>query len=193
MVQIPKLSLELSSCDTTREELNNRLPELREQCTLSDADSDKLLELNDEVHKCKADMSACATLASGLEEDVERLQQAILDAGGTKFKKQQKLCDKIVEDLNNRTKDLNSSKVKLNSLTKAADKARKVKETCTQDLEKSKDKLQAKKDDFKKLENEALEVMKAYERVQEIEAEKREALQSVSKESEALKKESIQY
>ncbi len=187
-VQIPKLSMEISSCDTTRKELSKRLPELRAQCTLSEFDTNKLAELNEKVLKCRADMSSCSLLASELEGDVERLQQGILDAGGTKLKKQQETCTKIVEDLNKRTKTLNSTKVQLNSLTKAVEKAKKASETCRQDLEKSKELLQAKKDDFKKLEDEALGVMQAYEKVQEIEAEKKKALINVSKESEALKK-----
>jgi structural maintenance of chromosome 4 len=187
-VQIPKLSMEITGCDTTREELNKRIPELRAQCTLSDTDSTKLIDLNGRVKKCREDMSSCASLASELETDVKRLQKAILDAGGSRLKKQQKLCKKTLESLNETTKNLNSTKVQLNSSNKAIENAKKAKESCTQDLEKSKTMLQEKKDEFKKLEDEALEVMQAYEEVQNIESEKKEALVAVSKECEALKK-----
>ena len=188
IVDIPKLSMEVSGCDTTREELNKRLPDLKAQCTLSQSDSAKLVELNAKVTKCKTDMSSCALLAEELESEVRRLQKAILDAGGSKLKKQQKLCDKTLKDLNETTKKLNSTKVQLNSLRKAIQKAKKAKDVFTEELEKSKALLEEKKEDFKKIEGEALQVMEAYEEVQAIEAEKKEALVNASKECEVLKK-----
>jgi len=55
-------------------------------------------------------------------------------------------------------------------------------------LEESKNLLQEKKQDFQNLENEALQVMKAYEEVETIEAEKKQTLAAVSKECEKLRK-----
>ncbi len=187
-ILIPKLTLEINGCDTTRTELSNRLPYLKEQCTLSDSDSNKLVALNEKVNKCKADMSSCTSFATELESEVQRLQNAILDAGGAKLKKQQALCDKTLKDLNDTTKKLNTTKVQLGSLRKTIEKAIKAKESLTNDLEECKILLQDKKQDFQNLEEEALEVMNAYKKVQEIEAEKKMSLETVSKECETLKK-----
>ena len=41
-VKLPKLTMEIEGCDTTREELTKRIPELREQCTVSKEDEKKL-------------------------------------------------------------------------------------------------------------------------------------------------------
>jgi structural maintenance of chromosome 4 len=187
-VQIPKLSMEISSCDTTREELTNRLPDLRAQCILSAEDSAKLTELNSKVAKCKSDMASCAMLASELEADVARLQKSILDAGGSRLKKQQKACEKVLADLNSTTTKLNSAKVLITSSQKAAEKAKAAKAVVEKEFETAKRTLQDKKEEFKKLEEEAFAVMQAYEQVQTFEREKKHALEAVLKETEGLRK-----
>ena len=178
----------IESFDTSREELKKRIPELKAQCSLSETDATKLKELKGRVEKCKSDMSSCASLATQMESEVQRLQKAILDAGGERLKKQQKHCNKIVNDLNDLTKKLNSAKVQLTSSKKNVEKATKAKETYSTDLEKSITSLQEKKDNFKKLEAEAIGVMEAYEKVQNVEHEKKSALEAVSRECESLKK-----
>lgn len=187
-IDIPKLSMEITSCDTTREQLTQRLPELRSQCILSDEDSLRLQVLKSNVEKCKSDMASCAKLASELEDDVSRLQKCILDAGGPRQKKQRKICEEVVSKLNAATTKLNSAKVLITSSRKTAEKAKVAKENAEQELEAAKLDLEKKKDEFKKLEEEALAVMEAYERVQAFEAEKREGLETVQKETEILRK-----
>eukprot|EP00979_Chaetoceros_neogracilis_P003158 scaffold536_cov142-Chaetoceros_neogracile.AAC.6 len=77
-----------ASCDTTRVELTKCLPDLRANCLLNDDDAAKLTKLNRKIQKCTSDMASCAMLASKLEADVARLQKSILDAGGSRLKKQ---------------------------------------------------------------------------------------------------------
>jgi chromosome segregation ATPase len=191
-VQIPKLSMEIASCDTTREELSNRLPSLRGQCSLSAGDAVKLAELNKNVRKRKTEMGSCALQASKLETEVSKIQKAILDAGGAKLKKQQGKCDKILSDINETTKEINTAKVLISSSEKAVTKAKKAKETAEEDFEKSKTQLEEKKGLFKALEEEAFGVMQAFEEVKEIESEKKKALKEVSTECDALKKSQTQ-
>ena len=180
--------MEIEGCDTTREELTERLPELRAQCELGEKDEEKLNELKSKVGKCKADMSSCAMQASKLESDVARLQKAILDAGGKKLKKQQAKCDKALEDLNDAGKKLNAAKVSITSSKKAGTKAKKAKETAAAEVEKCQETLAAKQEDFESMEEGALEVMKMYEEVKETEAAKRVALEGATSECETLKK-----
>ena len=52
MVYIPKLTMEIASCDTTRQELNGRIPELKAECSLNEEDATKLVALNDKVDQC---------------------------------------------------------------------------------------------------------------------------------------------
>ena len=63
-IKIPKLSLEISGFDTTREELTKLIPELRVQCEVSAEDEEKKVDLKENVKKCKNDMESCAKLAS---------------------------------------------------------------------------------------------------------------------------------
>ena len=81
-VKLPKLTLEISGCDTTRDELAKLIPELRVQCEVSDEDAAKRAELDKKVEKCVADMASCANLASKLEKEVANIQKSIMDAGG---------------------------------------------------------------------------------------------------------------
>ncbi len=187
-VEIPKLSVKVASCDTTREELTKQLPEMRQLCILSEDDASKLEELTQKVDQCQLDMASCAKHASALEADVARLQASILNAGGARLKKQQKVCDKALADLNDATTKLNSTKVQMTASLKAAAKAKTAREMGEQEFEKCSAELKDKKEQFQKLQDEAYEVHQAYEKVQALEAEKREALESVSKEVEGLKK-----
>jgi structural maintenance of chromosome 4 len=180
--------MEIAGCDTTREELTKRLPDLRSQCTLSAEESQNISDLNKKVEKCKSDMTVCAALASKLEKEVSKLQEAILDAGGPKLKKQQEACDKALANLNKACKDLNAAKVSVTSSRKAAIKAQNNKKAAEEELAKCLESLEAKTAEFKSLEDEALEVMQAYEQMKEVELEKRTALEGVTKEAEDLKK-----
>ena len=187
-LRIPKLAMEIEGCDTTREELTKRIPELRAQSQLSAADAKKVRELNQNVGKCKSDMASCAMLASKLEADVARLQKAILEAGGSKLKKQQSACEKALADLHVSEKALNTSKVAITTNHKAAAKAKEAKATAESGLEEYLKILEEKQSEFKALEADALKVMQAYEEVKAVEAEKRLALEEVMKECEELKK-----
>ena len=187
-LKLPKLEMEIEGCDTTREELTKRIPDLRAESEMSSDDAKKVEGLKKKVEKCKADMASCALLASKLEADVARLQKAILDAGGTKLKKQQAACDKALAKLDSAEKALNTAKVAITSSSKAAKKASDAKETAETDLEKCRKLLEEKQTEFKALEEDALKVMQAYEEVKAVEAEKRLALEAVSKECEELKK-----
>lgn len=187
-IKLPKLSMEIDGCDTTRSELTKLIPGLRSQCELSANDETALVELKEKVENCKADMSSCAEVAQSLEAEVARLQKAILEAGGTKLKDQQKACEKALEDLNRTEKALKSAKVAIKSSEKAAAKALKAKESSEQELEECKVEVEEKQTEFKALEEDALKVMQAYENVKVIEEEKRNALEAAIQESEELKK-----
>merc|ERR1712238_140431 len=162
-LKIPKLTLEISSCDTTREELAKRIPELKSQCTLTESDSKKRVELKKLVVKCKSDMASCAMLASKLEGEVAKVQRAILEAGGTELKEQRKLCRKAQSD---------PDKAKI---------AVKI------DLDKSIQILGKMQGKFEELEGKAMVVAESFEKVKEVEAERRKILEGVSAECDELK------
>jgi len=187
-IKLPKLSVEIGGFDTTRSELTKLIPELRKQCELSDKDAAKLVELNKVVNKCKTELSTCAMKASKLESEVARLQKAILDAGGSRLKNQQKSCDEALAELKKAEKALNSAKVTITSSEKAAKKAAAAKESAEKELEECVTSLAAKKTERKSLEEDALAVMQAYEEVMAIESEKKAELDAVTKEYEDLEK-----
>eukprot|EP00529_Nitzschia_sp_RCC80_P007618 CAMPEP_0113519648 /NCGR_PEP_ID=MMETSP0014_2-20120614/43643_1 /TAXON_ID=2857 /ORGANISM="Nitzschia sp." /LENGTH=1376 /DNA_ID=CAMNT_0000417403 /DNA_START=114 /DNA_END=4244 /DNA_ORIENTATION=- /assembly_acc=CAM_ASM_000159 len=187
-VGIPKLRLEIDGCDTTREELKKLIPVLRRQSEVSKEDQVKVDELTANVEECKSNMSSCVSLAEKLEGEVSDLQQKILDAGGPALKKQKSKCQKLLSQLNDTEKALNSSKVDISSAEKALKKAEKTKTDLSGQLEKCEKVLEEKTVEFTSLETDALEVIKAYDEVKEIEDKKRVALESATKEAEELKK-----
>ena len=77
-IKIPKLQLEISGCDTTREELTKLIPELRTQSEVTTEDAKKMAGLRKNVEKCKADMTSCVKLADKLEKEVSQMQKKIL-------------------------------------------------------------------------------------------------------------------
>lgn len=187
-VSIPKLRLEIEGCDTTRQELTKLIPELRVQSEVSEEDQSKVEELQVKVEECKSNMTSCVALAEQLEREVSTLQKEILDAGGSTLKKQKAKCQKILSQLNDLERSLNSSKVDIVSSEKAFLKTKKTQADLAQQLEECKKTLEEKTAAFTSLEADALEVIKAYEEVKEIEDMKRVALESASKEAEELKK-----
>jgi len=186
--KLPKLSVEIDACDTTRDELTKFIPELRTQCELSDEDAATLVELKEKVSKCKTDMASCALKASKLEAEVARLQKAIMEAGGSKLKKQQAACEKALSNLNAAEKALSQARVSITSMNKAATKAQKGKIDAEKELEQCLAKSEELKTEFKALEADAFTVMKSFESVKETEAEAREKLEEASKEMDGLKK-----
>lgn len=192
---IPKISLEIDGCDTTREELTKLIPELRAQSEMSACDLQKVKTLKVKVQQCKSNMKSCVELATKLEKEVSKLQKDILDAGGSKLKKQKTKCEKILSQLNETEKALNSVKVEIESSKKASVKAQKAKSTLGRQLEKCCAALSKMTTEFKSLESEALVVIQSYEEVQKIEKQKRIALDSATKEAEELKQSQaeIQY
>ncbi|CAJ1935399.1 unnamed protein product [Cylindrotheca closterium] len=186
-IKMPKLRMEIAGCDTTREELTKLVPELREQTKVSEEDAERLLELSSNVGRCTVEVESCAKRASALEKEVSDMQNEILKAGGTRMKNQKATCDKIVSQLNEAEKKLNSSNVEIKSTEKAVSKAKAAREGLEKELAGNEELLEEKQKEFKALEAGAFQVMTAYEQVKVVEEKKRLALEKVSKEVEDLK------
>lgn len=186
-IQIPKMSMEIDGCNTTRSELTKLIPHLRQECELSATDTEKLKKLLQRVESCKSRVDGCVKMASKLEKEVARLQKAILDAGGPALKSQQATCEQVLESLENREKALKSAQVAIGASTKAAEKARKAKENAEAQMEVCVKNAEEKQQEYQKLEKDAFEVMQAYEKVKVIEEEKRTKLEEASQECEELK------
>lgn len=185
---LPKLSLEIEGCDTTRDDLTKLIPELRLQSEISPEDMEKVNELRESVESCKMNMKSCVELAAQLEMKVAKLQKDILDAGGPRLKKQKTKCEKILSQLDESEKGLKAANVEILSSQKAFSKAQQAKETFCSQLEKCEEVLNEKTTEFKALESEALAVIQSYEEVKKIEEEKRIMLEKASTEADELKK-----
>ena len=187
-VALPKLTIDLSGFENTRDALTRRIPELRSQCELSAEDAVRIKELKKVVEKRKADMASCALIAQELEVEVDRLQQAILDVGGPKLKKQQAACDKLLNQIKDTEKSLNTARITIKTSEKAAKKAKTAQLVAERELEECQLTLATKQEERKSLANDAIRVSQAFEEVKILEAKKREALEEATKECEEIRK-----
>lgn len=186
-IKLPKLSMEIEGFDTTRTDLTRIIPELNAQCELSVTEAAELLELNKIVTRCKADMASCVIQATKLEAAVDRLQKAIVDAGGPKLKKQQEKCEKTLSELSDAQKRLNTAQVTIASCKKVLEKSSKVRDAAALKLEEMQSKLEEKKVAKESLETDAREMVVHYDAVMDLEKEKRRELDQIQTELEELR------
>jgi structural maintenance of chromosome 4 len=184
--RVPKLELEIGNCDTTRENLTKLIPQLEQQVVENEADQSKLAELEERVSACEADLAACNGQAAALEKEKEGLQKAILDAGGSKWKKQQAKCNKIKAAIDETEKNIRSAKVAISTGDKNMVKAEQAQSKAATQLEKYREEFEQHQADLKALEEDAFAVMQAYEKVKILEAEKKEELEEADKEFKSL-------
>ena len=170
---LPKLKLEIEGSDTTRENLTELIPQLKEQSKLSDEEQARVHSLGEEVKRCKKALEKSEAKSAGLEEEVFKLKKAIIDAGGSKLKKQQAKCDKIVQSIKDANKALSSSKVSISSNEKAIKKAQKAKAEAKKQLRGFEDDLRKAEEEFASLQGDAVAVKEAYEKVKEAFAAKK--------------------
>jgi structural maintenance of chromosome 4 len=175
-------------CDTTREELTKRLPELRKQSTLSETDKLKLKSLLKAVDKCKSDVGTCSEEASKLEEEVTKLQKSILEAGGSKLQKQQDKCDRLASLFEKTCKMLSGEKVAATSAQKNSEKAEKLKLSYQNELQDIEQKFETLDCDIKMLEEKALVALNAFDDAKEEEEAQRNLVQNVTNDYDVQKK-----
>jgi len=187
-VNIPKLNLQVISCDNTRSELTKIIPELREQCVLSVSDEQKLAELKAKVSKAKCDMATCTLKASKMESEVARLQKAIVDAGGSILKNQQIVCERALSELNQAVKELNGAKVTISSCRNASNKAIHNRAVAEKELLKCERSFENLMNDLNDLDKDAMDVKISYEEVKKLDIEKHQELDVLHAEYEDLKK-----
>ncbi len=187
-INVPKLAMQAVGCDTTREELTKRLPELRKQSTLSETDKMKLESLLKTVDKCKRDVATCSQEASKLEEEVAKLQKSILEAGGSKLQQQQDKCERLSSLLEKTSNMLSGEKVIAASAQKNSEKAEKLKLSYQNELQEIAQKFETLDRDIKILEEQALVALNAFDDAKEEEETQRNLLQNVTNEYDIQKK-----
>ena len=187
-VTLPKLALEIEGFETTRRELTRLIPELELLSVHSPEDSERKEGLEREVEKCQQDLNRCIEIASNLESEVSKLQKSILEAGGSRLKNQRNICEKVLSELSAAEQLLGASQMEAVSSEKTMLKAKTAKIDLDEKLSLSHEQLNSKESELQALEAGALQVMKAYEEVKTVEADKRAALEIASKEIEEMKK-----
>ena len=91
------------------------------------------------------------------------LPSNILDAGGPNLKKQQATCERVLADLNAAEKQLKAAKFSLSSTEKAAAKAHEAQKVTKEEIDTCDQVFKKKQAEHKLLEQDALEVKKAFE------------------------------
>lgn len=139
--------------------------------------------------RLEKEMAAAAKRAAAAEGELAALQKGILELGGPRLKRQQAKVDLAAKAQDEAVALLNKAGVDRAAEEKKAAKAAEAQGKKAAELEEAKAKFEATQADFKALEEEAFQVMQAYEAAKaEAEAKKGE-LGALTAEWEALKKE----
>eukprot|EP00548_Thalassiothrix_antarctica_P014783 CAMPEP_0194173054 /NCGR_PEP_ID=MMETSP0154-20130528/7439_1 /TAXON_ID=1049557 /ORGANISM="Thalassiothrix antarctica, Strain L6-D1" /LENGTH=1322 /DNA_ID=CAMNT_0038885969 /DNA_START=60 /DNA_END=4024 /DNA_ORIENTATION=+ len=186
IVKKPKLDLEIESCDTTRETLTERLPELEAGCQLSKKDQAKLEDLEVVVEQRQKEMKAAEKQCENLEKEQKLLQKAILDAGGPGLKKQQAKCNKVLKNLQERQSDINKAKVEVKTSQKKVKKAQSEEKKVEKEIATNKTKLEKFQAEFDTLNESAEKVKEKFEEAKKVEAEQSKSLAEASQKMEAM-------
>lgn len=187
-VSIPKLKLEVEGCETTRQQLERLIPELQQQCFITQEEVDRRELLEEKVRLCENNLRVCSVHADKLEAEVTKLQNEIVEAGGQRLQKKRAICDSILSRLKSAEKQLSTSKIEIVSAEKAEAKSSSSKKDLEEKLLVCETSLHMKEVAFKSLESGALEVMNAYEQAKSVEAQKRAALEALSSEVDGVQK-----
>eukprot|EP00547_Thalassionema_nitzschioides_P017793 CAMPEP_0194233600 /NCGR_PEP_ID=MMETSP0158-20130606/1530_1 /TAXON_ID=33649 /ORGANISM="Thalassionema nitzschioides, Strain L26-B" /LENGTH=1297 /DNA_ID=CAMNT_0038966541 /DNA_START=65 /DNA_END=3958 /DNA_ORIENTATION=- len=182
----PKLKLEIKSCDTTRFNLQERLPELETACHLSEEETETLAKLQGQVQKRQDEMSACVEAAKELEAKQKDLQTAILEAGGKPLKKQQKKCAEALKACQECQTQINQYKVSVKASLKKLKRAKSEQVKLEAELETHEASFEKFQEEWNVLTSTAKSVKETYEQAKETEEKQRVALGAVLQEKEEL-------
>lgn len=182
----PKLTLEIESCDTTRSSLQERLPELEAACHLSEEETEKLAELQEQVKNRQEEMSSCVEAAKELETKQKKLQTAILQAGGTPLKKQQKQCDEALKACQECRTQINQCKVSVKASLKKLKRAKTEQTKLKAEVETNEASLEKFQEEWDALNSTAKAVKEQYEQAKKTEEKQSLVLGEVAQKKEDL-------
>eukprot|EP00798_Chlamydomonas_sp_ICE-L_P016662 gene16662-22916_t len=185
---LPKARMEAEAEATKAQDIQQRLDELKKATQVDTGDASRIKELNAQIKKEEEALKELHSQTVDLEKKASAIQAQIEGAGGDKLKKQRTRVSNMRKDIDDAEADVTRKGVQAKAGVKAVDRLKKEITKDAKETEKIETDLSKSDAEVKAMEEEALGVM---QRVQEAGASldtKREELEEVRMELEAINK-----
>lgn len=187
-MELAKSQKEIESLNSQHEYLLNQLDSLKDASEPSKAELARIEELKKIITEEEKEINRLTKGSKQLKEKVLELQNKIENAGGERLKSQKAKVNKIQNDIDKNSTEINRHKVQIETGQKLLKKLTNgIKES-----EKEIEKLNAQKENllnfFKEIEEKAFKVQDDYKKTEELIDQHKDVLQKAKSEYETLKK-----
>ncbi|KAG9399497.1 Structural maintenance of chromosomes protein 4 [Aphanomyces cochlioides] len=186
--QIPKFAMEIDAASGRSKNLAQRVQELEKKVHLTPEETKKLKQLEKQVKTYEAECSTKQEAVDGMQSEVDKLKQQILNIGGAPLNQQRKKVGELTKEIDTQTKALTKLRVDLKTSKKALEKAQSNQIKMEKQKEENTKKLEALRKEYKEIEDKAAEVCQRHDAAKALLEEHSSVLDDKRKEFETLKK-----
>lgn len=183
-----KCTLGLDSLIKQKVCLEVRVKDLEAGLKSSAADEKRIAELKMELAGHSKELAAAKKGAESLEAAISALQKKMLEAGGAALKTQKVRVESLSEALDVLSKDITKGSVELAAGASRIQKLEKEVASAEKEIEKSDGRLASLKLECKKMEEDAVAVLQAFQAAQAEQEAKGKQLETIQKEYEEFKR-----
>ncbi|XP_071704050.1 structural maintenance of chromosomes protein 4-like [Rutidosis leptorrhynchoides] len=187
-LEFAKSQQEIESLNSQREDLAKQLDSLKAAAEPSKAELTRIEELSKIITKEEKEINRLTEGSKQLKEKVLELQSKIENAGGERLKNQKAKVNKIQNDIDKSSTEINRHKVQIETGQKMIKKLT----NGIEESHKEKEKLIAKKEEllntFKEIEQKAFKVQDDYKKTEELINQHKDVLENAKSDYEKLKK-----
>uniref|UniRef100_A0A7S3PE30 Structural maintenance of chromosomes protein 4 n=1 Tax=Aplanochytrium stocchinoi TaxID=215587 RepID=A0A7S3PE30_9STRA len=167
--ELEKKTLMVQSLEQQHVQIQERIKIYEPKCKLSVEDSKKLKILRQNAKEHEKLLEAAKQKAKKLENVCEDVQQQIMNAGGEPLRNQKAKVEEATKTCEQASKELSKAKLACKGLLKKVEKARNAFEEANEELKQLERKKVELEESFKIIEDGALEVIQALEKVKALE------------------------
>mmetsp|Transcript_10602 Transcript_10602/g.19885 ORF Transcript_10602/g.19885 Transcript_10602/m.19885 type:complete len:1329 (-) Transcript_10602:23-4009(-) len=162
-LMISKMKMEIGEMEKQRDQLKANLPSILAKCELSPEDISKLTKLGKESEALEKVYRKAQKRLDALEAETSALHEKIAQVGGPKVKAIKDTISSISESMDNNRKLLNKANNDVKNAKTKSKKALAAKQEAESEAEETRKRLETLKNEFKKVEDDALDVMRERE------------------------------
>jgi len=167
VTKVQKLEMEKQTLEVQLSSKDTQIKSLKGQLSNSPVDEARIKELGKVIEGVSRKLKKSQDATKSLQGQVDELQQKIMEAGGSRLRDQTAKVNEIVKKLDKATKRLTQVSVTCAANKKKIAQSQKAIEKAEKELETSIDSLQNLIEESKQLEDDACEVIQAYNRAKE--------------------------
>ncbi|BDA46592.1 Structural maintenance of chromosomes protein 4 [Coccomyxa sp. Obi] len=186
---IPKARMEAAAQRAKADDLAARLGSLRAATQVASEDAAAIKQLEADIKSAQRNLEPINKKLAPLQAKAAALEQRIEDAGGPPLKKQRQKVSQLQQDIAAAEEESAKKKVGAATAAKQLEKLAKEAAKTEADAAKAETDLEARKQEHKELDDQALDVLQAAKSTEALLAEKGESLAAIRTEFERKQKE----